>query len=263
MIQKIISGGESGVEQAASDIAAKLDIPGGGWISSWQKQELGAKADKYRLKEMPNITHSRIAEHNVRDAEGVLIIAKGELSGNSALYRRIARQFNIPCRYIDLNNTSYSQAVEEISSWISEFKIRILYITGLKESEDVTIYDAAYDILETVFIMLMAAAPPQGELSSFFHLPKDLEEAAEMLAEKLTFREKTKIANSKKEKLLPLALSLRTYIRSEFRLDTNDALMELCRKITGSDDMDDVILLIVERMWEKLQKANVLRIVKR
>ncbi len=261
MIQKIISGCESGVEQAALDIAVKMNIPRGGWISSWQKQELGKKADTYQLQEMPNVTHSRIAEHNIRNSDGVLIIAKGEMIGNSALYKRMAQKFDLPCLYIDLNKVSEFQASEQISSWIREHKIRILYITGPKDSED-NLYDTVSDILDSTFMILMAEAPSRGELSDFFHLPKDVEEAAETLADKLTFREKTKIANSRKDKLMPLALSLGTYIRSEFRLDTNDALMGLCRKITGSDEIDEAILLIVERMWEKLQKGNVLRVVK-
>jgi len=32
MIQKIISGGQTGADQAALDVAIKLDIPHGGWI---------------------------------------------------------------------------------------------------------------------------------------------------------------------------------------------------------------------------------------
>lgn len=261
MIQKIISGGESGVEEAALDIAVKMNISRGGWISSWRKNELGKKADNYQLQEMPGVTHSRIAEYNLRNSDGVLIIAKGESSGNPALYRRMAQKFNLPCLYIDLEKMSEFQASEQIISWIRDHKIQIVYITGTNDKND-KLYDTVSDILDSALMMLMAEVPAPGELSDFFRLPKDVEEAAEMLADKLTFREKTKIANSKKDKLLPLALSLGTYIRSEFRLDTNDALMGLCRKITGSDEIDEAILLIVERMWEKLQKGNVLRVVK-
>lgn len=274
MIGKIISGGESGVEQAALDIAVKMDIARGGWITSWQKEDLGKKAGRYGLSEMPDVNYARVAEHNVSDSNGVLIISRGDLISNSALHRRIAQKINRPCLCIDLNKTAEFQATEQISAWIARHRIRILNITGPKESGEGRFYEITYNILETVFLMLIAS-DAQNEavaadersahlLSDFVNLPKTLEEAADMLAERLSFREKTKIANMPEHKLTNAAITLGAYIRSEFRMDTNEELMFACRRIFGSEGtIDDAILLIIERMWRQLQKANVLRVVRR
>jgi hypothetical protein len=274
MINKIISGGESGVEQAALDIAMKMDIARGGWITSRQKEELGKKSERYGLSEMPDVNYVRVAEHNVSDSNGVLIISRGELVSNAALHQRIAQKINRPCLRIDLNKTTEFQAAEQISTWITENRIRILNIIGSEESDQSRFYDITYNILETVFLMLIAS-DAQNEavaadersahvLSNFISLPKTLEEAADMLTERLSFRERTKIANMPEHKLPTVATTLGAYIRSEFRLDTNEELMFACRRIFGSEgNTEDAILLIIERTWRQLQKANVLRVVRR
>jgi hypothetical protein len=41
MIEKIISGGQTGADRAALDVATKLSIPHGGWIPKSRKAEDG------------------------------------------------------------------------------------------------------------------------------------------------------------------------------------------------------------------------------
>ena len=52
MITKIISGGQTGADRAALDVAIKLDIPHDGWIPRGRLTEDGTLPDKYQLKEM-------------------------------------------------------------------------------------------------------------------------------------------------------------------------------------------------------------------
>ena len=54
MIKKIISGGQTGADQAALDVAIKLNIPHGGWIQKGRKTEEGPLPDQYLLQEMPS-----------------------------------------------------------------------------------------------------------------------------------------------------------------------------------------------------------------
>ena len=49
MIKKVISGGQTGADQAALDIAIKLDIPHGGWIPKGRLTEDGPLPEKYRF----------------------------------------------------------------------------------------------------------------------------------------------------------------------------------------------------------------------
>ena len=49
MIRKIISGGQTGADQAALDAAIKLGIAHGGWIPKGRLTEKGTLPNKYQL----------------------------------------------------------------------------------------------------------------------------------------------------------------------------------------------------------------------
>ncbi len=57
MIKKIISGGQTGADQAALDAAIKWDIPHGGWIPKGGRTEAGPLSSNYQLKEMPTVDY--------------------------------------------------------------------------------------------------------------------------------------------------------------------------------------------------------------
>ena len=74
MIKKIISGGQTGADRAALDVAIKLGIRHGGWIPKGRKTEDGPLSDKYQLQEMPTASYPARTEQNVIDSDGTLII---------------------------------------------------------------------------------------------------------------------------------------------------------------------------------------------
>ena len=88
MIKKIISGGQTGADRAALDVAIKLNIPHGGWVPKGRPAEDGPIHTKYQLKEMPTDSYSDRTEQNVADSDGTLIISHGELTGGSAFTRK-------------------------------------------------------------------------------------------------------------------------------------------------------------------------------
>ena len=63
MIEKIISGGQTGADQAALDVAIKLDIPHGGWIQKGRKTEAEILPAKYKLKEMATTSYRKGTSH--------------------------------------------------------------------------------------------------------------------------------------------------------------------------------------------------------
>jgi hypothetical protein len=81
MIKKIISGGQTGADRAALDVALKFDIPHGGWIPKGRKAEDGPLPEQYQLQEMPTASYPKRTEQNVIDSDGTLIISRGKLTG--------------------------------------------------------------------------------------------------------------------------------------------------------------------------------------
>ena len=147
MIKKIISGGQTGADQAALDTAIKLDIPHGGWIPKGRKTESGPLPGKYQLQEMPTASYPKRTEQNVLDSDGTLIISNGELTGGSALTRKLATKHGRPWLHIDLDTIDVDPS-KVIKSWIGMNEIKILNVAGPRASKVPQIYETTSEILE-------------------------------------------------------------------------------------------------------------------
>ena len=93
---------------------------------------------------------------------------------------------------------------------------------------------------------------------------KNIDEVVERLISELSFKDKTKIANMSEVDLVKLNLSWGKYIRNEFRLKGNDPLLKSLKSYAGVDTMtpEQASYIIIKELWEKLQNARVLKIVK-
>ena len=114
MIKKIISGGQTGADRAALDVAIKLSIPHGGWIPKGRKTEDGTLSEKYKLKEMTTASYPKRTEQNVIDSDGTLIFARGKLTGGTDLTRKMTLKHKKQLLGIDLNLTSHFEKIQQI-----------------------------------------------------------------------------------------------------------------------------------------------------
>jgi len=151
MIKKIISGGQTGADQAAFDVAIKLGIPHGGWIPKGRKTENGILPDKYQLQEMPTSSYPKRTEQNVLDSDGTLILSYGNLTGGSALTRKMAEKHGRPWVHVDMNKLSIVDAANTIKSWIDRSDIKILNVAGPKASKSPGIYKTTIEVLKASF----------------------------------------------------------------------------------------------------------------
>ena len=150
MIKKIISGGQTGADRAALDVAIELNIPHGGWIPKGRKTEDGILPDKYQLKEMPTGSYPKRTEKNILDSDGTLIISHGKLTGGSALTRKLAKKHERPWIHIDMDQAPIFDAAEMVKSWIDRNNIQVLNVAGARASKDPEIYKITVEILEIV-----------------------------------------------------------------------------------------------------------------
>ena len=100
--------------QAALDFAIKHKIPHGGWIPKGRKTEDGILPDKYKLDEMSTASYPKRTEKNILDAVDTLIFSRGKFTGGSALTRRLAKQHDKPCIYLDMNNLPIKEVIEQL-----------------------------------------------------------------------------------------------------------------------------------------------------
>ncbi len=147
MIQRVFSGGQTGVDRAALDMALELGVPCGGWCPSGRLAEDGPLKEIYPLKETPSKNYSQRTEWNVRDSDGTLVLHRGSLSGGTAFTIELAEEKNKPCLVIDLS-TSPSQ---KLLDWVRQHRIRTLNVAGPRESGSPGIYREACSFLLKAF----------------------------------------------------------------------------------------------------------------
>ncbi len=132
-MQKIVSGGQTGVDRAALDVALELSFPCGGWCPSGRIAEDGPIDGRYPLQETTTVDYPQRTEWNIRDSDGTLILAIGKLTGGTALTRSLARRQGKPCLVAKLDDPTAIQATLE---WLDAENIETLNVAGPRESQN-------------------------------------------------------------------------------------------------------------------------------
>ena len=140
MIERVVSGGQTGVDRAALDVALKLGIPCGGWCPRGRRAEDGPLKGIYPLQETPSSDYTQRTQWNVRDSDGTVVLYKSSLSGGSALTVELAKEHNKPCLVIDLCEDS---SPEILLDWAKRHKIRTVNVAGTRESGSAGLYHEA------------------------------------------------------------------------------------------------------------------------
>ncbi len=132
-VEKIVSGGQTGVDRAALDVAVFLDIEHGGWCPLGRRAEDGPIPARYQLKETRERDYSIRTEKNVVESDGTLILFRDQTSGGTELTRKLALKHRRPLVCIDLNS-AHSNEVCNVGDWLENHHIRVLNIAGPRES---------------------------------------------------------------------------------------------------------------------------------
>ncbi|MGD0027227.1 MAG: putative molybdenum carrier protein [Xanthobacteraceae bacterium] len=161
LVGSIISGGQTGVDRAAFDVAIELGVPHRGWVPKGKVAEDGPISDRYNVFETPSQEPSERTSWNVRDSDATLIISREALkdvSPGSELTDRLASQSAKPCLHINLRVLSIPEAAIQITRWLTNVASahcvrRIaLNVAGPRHSEDPEIYELARLLLREVLV---------------------------------------------------------------------------------------------------------------
>jgi hypothetical protein len=142
--ERVVSGGQTGVDRAALDAALALGLACGGWCPRGRLAEDGRIPERYPLQETPSVEYPQRTEWNVRDSDGTLILYRGVLEGGSALTARLAEQYDRPSIALDLMTSPDPLAIRE---WIARNEIRVLNVAGPRASDSPGLYEQARALL--------------------------------------------------------------------------------------------------------------------
>lgn len=148
-IEKIISGGQTGVDRAALDMALELGISCGGWCPKGRKAEDGRIDTRYPLRETTSASYSVRTGKNVRESDGTLVLTKGQPRAGTALTIKFAQKHQKP--YL-VRDPFVRKDLRTVRMWLEVNRIRILNVAGPRESEAPGIHDRAFEFLKELFI---------------------------------------------------------------------------------------------------------------
>jgi len=149
IIDKIISGGQTGVDRAALDAAMRLSIECGGWCPEGRWAEDGEiPADYYPLVETESPDPAERTSLNVAEADGTLVLADDGLDQGSMLAVEYAQKLNQSCLIFDFKGKGH---VSDVRDWIIKDEIKILNVAGGRESTSPGIYELSLGFLTELF----------------------------------------------------------------------------------------------------------------
>ncbi len=144
---KIISGGQTGVDRAALDVALELGLTCGGFCPSGRISEDGRISEKYPLTETPTSDYTERTIWNVRDSNATLILVWGPPTGGTLLALETAKECHKPYLLIDFQSNQNASAV---ISWLLDHCVRVLNIAGPRASTQVNCYEQSFAFLYQV-----------------------------------------------------------------------------------------------------------------
>jgi hypothetical protein len=145
---KIISGGQTGVDRAALDVALKHGIDCGGWVPAGRLDEFGRIPNRYPVRELGDGGFSERTLQNVKDSDATVIIYCDELRGGTEETVQFCIEQKRPHLLIDAAKISPERAAELIAEFVRERKISTLNVAGSRQGEWTDGYDYAFRALD-------------------------------------------------------------------------------------------------------------------
>jgi len=146
LIEKIISGGQTGADRAGLLWAIEHQIPHGGWCPLGRLAEDGPLSEVFHLEETPSAGYIQRTEWNVRDSDATVIFSISRtLSGGSLLTKDLAWKWKRPCIQISQKGTQHPARV--LNQFLDQHFVRILNIAGPRESTEAGIGDFVSRVL--------------------------------------------------------------------------------------------------------------------
>jgi hypothetical protein len=161
VLRKVISGGQTGVDQAALRAAKECGLEIGGWCPPGRVCENGIiplefplhETPEERSPDAPEIPRSQRTEWNVRDSDGTLVLRSNSRSGRRAgegtdWTIRCATRYGCALLVLEIEDPN---AKDKVLRWLTTDPIKTLNVAGRSEGTAPGIGEHAYALLRSVF----------------------------------------------------------------------------------------------------------------
>lgn len=154
ILKKVISGGQTGADQAGLYAARYMNINTGGWIPKGYKTKSGPNLSlkKFNLTQHASDKYAPRTELNVKESDGTIRFAYDFKSPGERCTLKAIRKYHKPYLDINLNNLEINdQLINKICEWIVLNKIKVLNVAGNANSKSKSVFSPTYLILLDVF----------------------------------------------------------------------------------------------------------------
>jgi Circularly permutated YpsA SLOG family len=139
-LEKIVSGGQTGVDRGALQAALIAKFPCGGWCPDNRLAEDGTIPALFPLTVLPGANYPRRTWHNVKDSDATVLIfdsrrTTGGLNGGTWQTRKACKELDKPYCIVDARSTTTPGAALQIIEFLQNHSIRILNVAGPRASK--------------------------------------------------------------------------------------------------------------------------------
>ena len=274
MLEKIISCGRPGAEQAALDAAVKLGVAFGGWLPKESDPKFEPDTDKYNRIELASTQQIEANKTNIRKSDGTLLLSHGTHGFETHEIAVAARRYSMPLLQIDLNQVNAFNAAGMINDWIMDNAISVLHVSGPSLTEDQRIYQATHDIIQAVYFLNltessvslnMDSKDQTSQKSGAEKRPHNVEEAVDSIIEAMSLKDRTQLANFRVEEIPSLQLTLGLYIKAKLDFWSGRPDFDQSCEVAAEEeklDKSNMPMVLIKLIWKKLRATHRLRIIK-
>lgn len=158
MIERIISGGQTGADRGGLDAARDLNMPFGGWAPKDWRAEDGAIPEVYRssMRTALSRDYPTRTRMNVIDSDGTLVVSLARrLTGGSLDTWNLCEASGRPRIHLVLLEPMPALS-GLLVDWVGRNRIRKLNVAGPRESKEPGIQDAARRVLSSILRGMVA-----------------------------------------------------------------------------------------------------------
>jgi hypothetical protein len=163
-LNRIVSGGQTGVDRGALDAALAASFPSGGWVPGDRMAEDGVISDRYPLTPLPHGNYKQRTRLNVVDSDGSAILYDRFLSDGTRLTHNLCELLNRPCILISARETPDPiAAANAVLKFIEASSIQSLNVAGPRASGWAAGYRFAFDVISGVIAGRLARLSRQDD----------------------------------------------------------------------------------------------------
>lgn len=159
MLDRLISGGQTGVDRGALEAALCRGFPCGGCCPKGRRAEDGPIPARFPMTELDSVNYLVRTRRNVADADATLILASGTLTGGTRATETYARNAGKPCLVVDLDAVSGAAPDSKVLTWLRREDVRVLNVAGPRESSCPGIAARAEALIGALLDVLSSPSP--------------------------------------------------------------------------------------------------------